>query len=325
MPACTTEPTTAAEVIPISVATLVPETIPGVSLFIHDDRLRTYRLYRSAQYPVARVDLDNLRERGVSKLYVPCSEHRKYQEYLRENLDQVLDDESVPAERRVACLNEVVRDVLGEVFRHKNIDSQISQLKELGEKTVNAICRDDVVLSELRGVLYHDYHTFTHSANVACYCVMLARALGINDRAELTAIATGGLLHDAGKLDIPPGILTKPGQLNETELKIMRRHPTQGFRKLCHRTDLSLGQLMMVYQHHEHMDGRGYPVGCTSRELHEWGRLCAVADVFEALTSNRPYRAGLSFTETCNIMQARSGATFDREMLTCWIEFAAKN
>ncbi len=86
----------------------------------------------------------------------------------------------------------------------------MEQIKELGEKTVRAICHDDIVLTELRGVLYHDYHTFARSANVAFYCVLLARSLGITSYDDLTAIATGGLLHDAGKLDIPADILTKP-------------------------------------------------------------------------------------------------------------------
>jgi HD-GYP domain-containing protein (c-di-GMP phosphodiesterase class II) len=104
----------------------------------------------------------------------------------------------------------------------------------------------------------------------------------------------------------------------------MRRHPTLGFRKLCHRRDLSLGQLMMIYQHHEHMDGHGYPVHAVAGELHEWGRICAVADVFEALTSNRPYRAGLSYRTACDIMQNQAGTTFDREYLKCWMQIVEK-
>src|SRR5262249_29729089 len=155
------------------------------------------------------------------------------------------------------CLNEVIRDVLGDIFRRGNLDQRMEQIKELGEKTVRAICRDDIVLTELRGVLYHDYHTFTHSANVAFYCVILAKSLGTSDQAERTAIATGGPRHDPGKLDIPADILTKPGRLTDEEMTVVRRHPTLGFRKLCHRRDLTFGQLMMVYQHHEHLNGKG--------------------------------------------------------------------
>jgi hypothetical protein len=312
-------------VIAVSVATLLPETVPGVALYMRVGADESFRLYRGPEYPITAADLDNLRLRGISKLYVSGDEHRKYQDYLRHNLDHMLDDESVPAVLRVGCLNEVVRDVLGDVFRRGDLDSRMDQIKDLGEKTVRAICRDDVVLAELRGVLYHDYHTFTHSANVAFYCVMLARSLGISDSAELSAIAAGGLLHDAGKLDIPSDILTKPGKLTDAEFTIVRKHPTLGFRKLCHRKDLSLGQMMMIYQHHEHVDGGGYPVRSVARELHEWGRICAVADVFEALTSNRPYRSGFSFPTACGIMQDQSGTSFDKDFLKCWMQLVSKN
>jgi hypothetical protein len=324
MSVCTNPAAIEEAVIPISVATLIPETVPAVSLYLSDGAERSYRLYRGPEHLVSASDINNLRSRGVSNLYVAGDDYRRYQSYLRKNLDRMLDDESVPADRRVGCLTEVVRDVLADVFRRGDLDNRIEQLKELGDKTVRAICHDDLVFHELRSVLYHDYHTFTHSANVALYCVLLAKELGIQDRAELSAIATGGLLHDAGKLDIPPGILTKPGRLDEREVETMRRHPMLGFRKLCHRHDLSLAQLMMVYQHHEQIDGGGYPVGHIGREIHDWGRLCAVADVFEALTSNRPYRAGYPFVKACEMMISKSGTAFDKEYLQCWMQFVSR-
>lgn len=312
-------------VIPVSVGTLLPDTVPGVALYLSAGNDDTFLLYRSAEHSITASDLANLQSRGISTLYVSGADHRTYQEYLRQNLDCVLGDDSVPAARRIGCLNEVVRDVLGQVFRRGDLDGQMDQLKELGQKTVGAICRDDIVLADLRGVLYHDYHTFTHSANVAFYCVMLARSLGIANSRELSAIAMGGFLHDAGKLDIPAGLLTKPGRLDEDELKAVRQHPTLGFKRLCRRPDLSLGQLMMVYQHHEHLDGTGYPVRCVGDELHPWGRICAVADVFEALTSNRPYRAGFSISVACRMMQDQSGTSFDKDFLKCWMQFVSKN
>jgi hypothetical protein len=324
MPVCTNSVTTHEAVIPVSVATLIPATVPDVPLYIRDSGEEALRLYRSGDHEVTAADISSLRSRGISNLYVAGHDYRKFQSYLRQNLDRLLDDESVPPNHRVGCLSEVVRDILADVFRQGDLENRIEQLKELGDKTVRAVCRDGIVFHELRSVLYHDYHTFTHSANVALYCVLLARELGIQDRADLSAIATGGLLHDAGKLEIPPGVLTKPGRLDEQETEIMRRHPTLGFCKLCRRQDLSLGQLMMVYQHHEQVDGGGYPVGHVGREIHDWGRLCAVVDVFEALTSSRPYRPGFAFHKACEMMMARSGASFDKEYLQCWMQFVSR-
>src|SRR5262245_25997151 len=87
-------------VIPVSVATLLPETVPGVSLYMEVEEQGTYRLYRGAEFPITAADLANLRSRGITKLYVSGDEHLQYQEYLRQNLDSVLDNRSVPVQQR---------------------------------------------------------------------------------------------------------------------------------------------------------------------------------------------------------------------------------
>ena len=160
--------------------------------------------------------------------------------------------------------------------------------------------------------------TFTHSANVSYYCVFLAKHLGISEREDLDAIASGALVHDLGKLDVPDAILTKPARLSDSEFEIIKRHPLDGFLQLKDRQDVNFGQLMMVYQHHEWMNGKGYPVGVTGKEIHPWGRLCAVVDVFEALTSSRPYRGPMATSRALQIMERESGDHFDEEMFQCW-------
>src|SRR5258708_7070590 len=107
-------------------------------------------------------------------------------------------------------------------------------------------------------------------------------------------------------------------------MEIVRRHPTLGFRKLCHRPDLSLGQLLMIYQHHEQIDGGGYPVGHLGSEIHEWGNVEPGAGVFEALTSPRPCREGFPFEKACEMMISKSGTAFDPEFLKCWMDFVSR-
>lgn len=148
---------------------------------------------------------------------------------------------------------------------------------------------------------------------------MLAKALGIQDADTIREIAIGGFVHDVGKLEIPEGVLTKPTGLTNDEWRIVRDHPKWGFEKLRNRDDMSFGQLMMVYQHHEKVNGAGYPVGCRRTEIHDWARLCTVVDVYEALTAIRPYRRRLHRTEMLQIMNRDSGKTFDQEMLKCWL------
>jgi HD-GYP domain-containing protein (c-di-GMP phosphodiesterase class II) len=236
---------------------------------------------------------------------------------LREHLEQWLRDDSLPLSMRAGALNEVLRDVLSESFAEGKADPIVAVARAMGAHAVQLLASVPVTFGDFIRVLYHDYATFTHSANVCYYSVLLASALGMKER-ELMEIAVGGLLHDLGKLQIDSRILLKEGSLEERERRQIRKHPSSGFQQLCRRDDISQGQLMMVYQHHERIDGRGYPVGVAGEEIHPWARLCTVADVFEALTSNRPYRRALSLEGALQIMTKTSGQAFDPEMLKCW-------
>jgi HD-GYP domain-containing protein (c-di-GMP phosphodiesterase class II) len=306
------------EYIPISASMLSPTHFCGMALYVCDDVNEPYRLFRAPSVPITTEWLQKLRASGRRKLYVSALDHAAFQSYLRENLRDVLQDETIDVAHRFDALNQVVRIVLEEAFERGNVDGMVARTGELGHQIVELICRDDAVASELCGVLYHDYQTFTHSANVSYYAVMLARATGISSPEELCQVAQGALLHDLGKLDIPSSILNKPGKLTEKEFSILTTHPTIGFRKLCRKASFSAGQLMMVYQHHERLNGLGYPVRVGGNEIHLWARICAIADVFEALTSNRPYRTGMSMDAAFQIMDRQAKAGLDAEVYELW-------
>jgi HD-GYP domain-containing protein (c-di-GMP phosphodiesterase class II) len=301
--------------VPVAVATLVPATVTPFSLY--QPHGRGYRLYRDAQLPFETADRARLLEQGVNRLYVSNRHVTQYREYLRAQLDGVLADESLPVAERMWGLNEVVRGILQEDFARAQPDRLVKSAETLADRTVEMICRADAVASDVLSVMCHDYHTFTHSANVTYLSVLLAEGLGFAAD-DLRRVATGALLHDLGKLQIPERILIKPGRLSDAEFGVIQRHPGEGFRQLCRRTDLTWGQLMMVYQHHEDWNGGGYPVGSVGEEIHPWARLCMIADVFEALTSNRPYRTGLSHAEALSLMSERMAGKFDPEMFPCF-------
>jgi HD-GYP domain-containing protein (c-di-GMP phosphodiesterase class II) len=166
---------------------------------------------------------------------------------------------------------------------------------------------------------------FTHALNVATYSLLLARRFGITDEQQLMQIGQGALLHDLGKQQIPHSITHKPGKLNDQERRIVQRHPIWGFKQLCRRTDLSWGQLMMVYQHHERCDGRGYPVGSLRSEIHEYARLCAIADVYDAAQRDRPDRRASRKEDILDYLDRQAGRGFDEEMTRCWIATVVSN
>lgn len=310
----------ASDRIRIPVAAIVPDRVMGIPLYVADSsRINGCRLYRGPDYPLTLRDLEKLVKNQVTHLYIESCNRREFQDYLREDLTETLADVRLSGQKRFAVLNLVVRDVLCDSFERGDEDELVKSTHELAQHTVGLMCQRNVVKSSLSSVLCHDYETFTHSANVSFYSVLLAQALGMTDAATLEQIAVAGFLHDVGKLEISDRILTKPGKLTDDEFAVIKRHPTSGFLRLSQRPDLSFGQLMMVYQHHERLDGKGYPVGVAEDEIHPWARICSVADVYEALTSNRPYRKSMTQREALAIMDRGVGSAFDEEIYRCWV------
>lgn len=306
----------AADYVPISVATLLPTDALGLDLFQREPDSGRVVLYCGAEYPLTSDDLNRLRLRGIRKLLITRESRGVYQDYLR-GLTAADDASQVPFATRAGALAEMVRDVVESAFDCGELEQTVRAAERLGTLAADIVTHDEFVATDLFRVLHHDYTTFSHSTNVAFYCGVLGTELGYS-KAEVKQIATGGLLHDIGKLEIDEMILCKPGRLDGSEYRILQTHPTIGFRKLAFREDLCAGQLMMIYQHHERIDGRGYPVGVRGDEIHAWAKLCAVVDVFEALTSHRPYRQPMSRDKALMLQQKDSGTAFDPEILACW-------
>ena len=307
---------TGSDFIPISVATLLPsEEGLGLRLFKKSEDSDRTVLYRDAGYPLTDSDIKRLRAKGIRRLFIAREARETYQQYVRELA--VNTEEDCPLEARIGALCEVVRDVTRTAFSKGDLNETVDAAAKLGELAARIVMKDDFAADDLFRVLHHDYATFTHSANVAFYCGILGAELGC-PREEVEKITAGGLLHDLGKLEIDESILCKPGKLDDREFRVIRTHPVLGFRKLAHRDDLTEGQVMMAYQHHERLDGKGYPVGCVENEIHPWAKMCSVVDVFEALTSQRPYRKPMPKLRALELQERDSGVAFDSEILECW-------
>ena len=190
---------------------------------------------------------------------------------------------------------------------------------------VESICSDDLVLRDMFFLMAHDYESYTHATNVSTYCLTIARELGIGDLQELVAITTGALLHDIGKRHLPPDLLKRASRLNRKENTQFQRHAQLGFEELSVRNDLSWGQLMMVYQHHEHVDGSGYPVQIAGEEMHLWARICAIANAFDTLTADRSYRRAVPLGAALEFIARRAGKSFDKEIALCLIRSMSNN
>ena len=154
------------------------------------------------------------------------------------------------------------------------------------------LARPDAML-HLTDIRTHDDYTFGHSVNVGVLSVLTGIVRGYN-RKQLQELAIGCLFHDLGKMAIPLAILNKPGGFTEEEMEIMKTHSEAGFDVLRRNPGVPLLSAHIAYQHHERFDGTGYPRGLKGYEIHEYSRIATIADVYDALTSDRPYRQGIA-------------------------------
>ncbi len=245
-----------------------------------------------------------LQRRGVSLLYIE---------------DKALGDieiaEDIPVELRIETTNaitEIYEQVFSRDSRHKRIFEGIKVEKLQGALTslLSEIRSMKNVMNLLTNIFTHDTYTFSHSTNVTLYTLAMTVHLGFNDK-QITEIGIGSMLHDIGKCVIPTEILNKQGTLSAEEFEMMKMHTEHGFEILRKDPSISLLSAHCALQHHEKLDGSGYPRGLEGNKIHPYGKILAVADVFDALTSNRPYRKAVLPHEAMEVLYAGSYTHFD--------------
>ena len=162
---------------------------------------------------------------------------------------------------------------------------------------------------------FKDQETSKHTKRVGLYSALLGSHYGLGEedvrKLELTAP-----MHDTGKIGIPDRIMLKPGKLDEEEFKVMKEHSTIGYELLFDAEDEYLQTAALIsYEHHEKYNGRGYPNGKKAEEISIYGRIVAIADVFDALVSERPYKEAWSFEKALEYLQSERGEHFDPKLI----------
>ncbi len=202
--------------------------------------------------------------------------------------------------------------------RTRSLRTALEDLAEAHRKTHRAHL--DTIRRLVLAAEYKDRDTAAHIDRIGRYCEVLARGLQQPPSvAELIRHASP--MHDVGKIGVPDAVLLKPGPLSEDEWSIMRQHPDIGARILAdaHSEVLELGRTIAL-THHERWDGSGYPLGLVGDAIPLEGRICAVADVFDALTSTRAYRQAISNEDAIETMIADSGKHFDPRVLDVFVQ-----
>jgi putative nucleotidyltransferase with HDIG domain len=195
---------------------------------------------------------------------------------------------------------------------------EFADVRDACSPLVKAVQQDDfkAILSGVRG---HDNYSYVHSLRVATFLSLLGHAMGLKGD-DLLVLSSGGLLHDVGKMSIPHDVLNKPGRLDEAEFKIMRSHVTGSVNYIQACPTIPQGVSIIAGQHHEKLDGTGYPHGLKGNELNELARMAAIVDVFSALTDRRCYKPPMEPEKALQIMTDEMSTHLDRSMLRLFVD-----
>ena len=206
---------------------------------------------------------------------------------------------------------KVISDVFEDCRRGHPV--VLPQIQSVVQDIANTLDKNSAAFATVTRLKEKDGYTYTHSIAVCALMITLGRAMELTSR-EVFDLGIAGMLHDIGKLSIDPGIISKAGPLDAEERAQIMLHPTAGHRVLSAQTNVPPVALDVCLHHHERLDGTGYPFGLAEDQLTTAVRIAIICDVYDAMTSNRPYKKGKSPTDAIAEMESLAG-TIDQDLL----------
>lgn len=254
-------------------------------------------------------DIDKLRKAGVKRIYIDTNKGLDVSS--KSDLKQPVTAEIAKSEPIVVpnpvepsvCVAEemqkaisvkeeaikIIEGVMADVRLGRQVDAE--RVNPVVEQMLGSIFRNQDALLGLTRIRDMDQYTFEHSVSVSALMIAFAKKLGL-DETTIWEVGIGGILHDIGKLQVPEKILNKPGRLTDDEFSIMRGHVGFGTRLIDQTDTIPRHALQVVLQHHERLNGSGYPGRLSGEEISLFGRMAAIIDVYDAITSDRVYHKG---------------------------------
>lgn len=210
----------------------------------------------------------------------------------------------------------IQKRLMSDVAKGLPIDIDIP--RDFTQQLVSSIERNPNALLCLTRIREKDDYLFEHSLNVSILLANFAKNLDMSDK-EILELAYGGFLHDIGKVKIADAILHKPGKLTDQEMNIMRDHVYFGVR-ILQEADMPQHIVRSVEEHHERLDGYGYPKGARGNEISQWGRMIAIVDSYDAITADRCYKKGLPSQRALQILLNDAPKKYDQQLVQLFIK-----
>lgn len=277
-------------------------------------------LYRGVGAELDTPDFERLCEGGLQCLLVRPNDLRKCEAVLETRLRTVLSNrEGTPGERAQLVAHvgtAVARDLSGGPIP----EDGLSRATELLDTIIGSVLSDPHIARNILSMAAHEAGTATHMFVVSTLAVMLGGEVLGHSKPALLELGLSGMMHDIGKLSIPSEVLNKEGQLTPEEFSLIQQHPVESVRLLRNDPAVSDDVRQVILEHHERMDGRGYPLGLPGKDISVAGRILTIVDSFHAMIGNRGYRVPRTASEAMATIVRQAGSQFDPDIVRCWVD-----
>lgn len=237
--------------------------------------------------------------------------------YIEDDLTQDVDVPDVISEKTRIEAVANARKIMEQIKLGRGVDA--AQAKRVTNTIVDELCKNKGVMVNFLDMRTCSDYLFSHAVNVCVLSVMTGISLAY-DELRLQDLGVGALLHDVGKTMVSPAVLNKKDRLTWQEREEIKKHPSFGFDILRNNPDISLVSAHCAFQHHERFDGSGYPRGLKEQEIHQYAQIVAIADVYDALTSDAAYRRAMPVYEAVAIITKAGDSCFDSELVKVFVD-----
>lgn len=306
--------------VPISIDAVRVDSVPEFDIYFQPGVAQPFVLYCEHNTPFTETARKRLEDNRVFTIYFQQADRKKYHRYIADHLETILEDPDLSPKKKAGILYDSAQAVVEEVLLEPGTPETVNRGKRIVEHTVEFMTAPGFMLEHLLRTISADAYLYTHSVNVVAYSVALALRSGYEDPASLRELANGALLHDVGKSSISPDVLYKPGPLTSSEWDLIRAVPENGYGMLREAGCLGEIALDIVRHHHERLDGSGYPDKLQGNRISRFVRIVSIADIFDALTSDRHHQKGKSTFEALRLMNNTMGETIDPELFRGFVE-----
>ncbi|MBC7742468.1 MAG: HD domain-containing protein [Bdellovibrionaceae bacterium] len=293
----------------IRLSTIRPlEAIP-FDIFIYIDSKMINYLKQGGIMKTEKVVSLHQKDTGES-FYVGMKDKQLYRDYVKSSMNSV----TISNNDKAAILRESSIALLEDLFENPDVGQALMDSKPIVSDLLKFMEIAPESISNLISLSGHDFYTYNHSFDVSIYSLGLGQALGF-DKKTLEELGQSSLFHDVGKRNVSLDILCKKGPLDENEWAQMRMHPQFGLKILNEQPNISEAIRAACYEHHESWSGGGYPQDISGHEIHPFGRIVALTDTYDAMTTQRSYNVPMKPSEALTMMKEKLSGRFDPDML----------